>query len=308
MSINESTGQALERERSGRTMKVAQHLFPVKIEECIEMLARYGGNARIVAGGTDLFLWLKEGKASAETLVDVSCIKEMKALEERSDCLILGPGLTHAEVASNPVVRRYFPALSDGCRSVGSPQIRNIGTLGGNIVSAQPAADSVVPLVALGAECEIRGLSGSRTELLEELFLGVGKSRVDPTREIITRIILKKPEGKSGNAFARIAPREAMALPVINAAVQLTVEAGRISAARIVTAPVAVAPFRARKAEECLIGKQPGSIGDLKRAAKIAEEEAKPRDSLVRGSGEYRKALVKDLVEQALLRAAGSLG
>ena len=289
-------------------MKIAQHLFPRTTEECLEILARYEGKARIVAGGTDLFLWLREGKVSAEILVDVSRMEGIRGFEESPDSLALGPGLTHAEVASNPVVRALFPALSDGCLNVGSPQIRNIGTLGGNIVSAQPAADSVVPLVAVDAQCEIAGPSGSRIEPLEGLFLGVGKSKVDPTREIITKIIVKKPEGKFGNAFSRIAPREAMALPVINAAVQITVEDDRISGARIVTAPVAVTPFRAKKAEEFLLGKKPQNKGDLRKAAELAEREAKPRDSLVRGSGGYRKALVGELVEQALMQAAGKLG
>mgnify|MGYP001767024458 FL=1 len=288
-------------------MKIAQHLFPRTTEECLEILARYEGKARIVAGGTDLFLWLKEGKASAEVLVDVSRMEGNRGFEESPDSLVLGSGLTHAEVASNPVVKALFPALSDGCRNVGSPQIRNIGTLGGNIVSAQPAADSVVPLVALDAAREIAGSSGSRIEPLEGLFLGVGKSKVDPTREIITKIIVKKPEGKFGNAFSRIAPREAMALPVINAAVQITVEDDRISGARIVTAPVAVTPFRAKKAEEFLIGKKPQNKGDLRKAAELAEREAKPRDSMARGSGGYRKVLVGDLVEEALLKAAERL-
>lgn len=289
-------------------MKITQYLFPRTAEECLEFLARYDGKARVVAGGTDLFLWVKERKAFPTVLVDVSRIEALRIFSDEMDRIVLGPAVTHAEIASNPVVKASFPVLSDGCRNVGSPQIRNIGTLGGNIVSAQPAADSVVPLVALGAECEIAGHLGSRIEPLENLFLGVGKSRVDPTREVITKIIVMKPKAKFANAYSRIAPREAMALPVINAAVQLTVEDDRISGARIVTAPVAVTPFRAKKAEEFLLGKRPGNKGDLRKAAELAEREAKPRDSLVRGSGEYRKVLVGDLVEQALMQAAGKLG
>ena len=308
MTSKELTGQAPVSGLPGFGNKVAQYFFPGTVAECVEILARFDGKARIIAGGTDLFLRLKEGKASPEALVDVSRLEALRIFLDERGQVVLGPALTHAEVASNPVVKALLPALSDGCRNVGSPQIRNIGTLGGNIVSAQPAADSVVPLVAVDAQCEIAGPSGSRIEPLEGLFLGVGKSKVDPTREIITKIIVKKPEGKFGNAFSRIAPREAMALPVINAAVQITVEDDRISGARIVTAPVAVTPFRAKKAEEFLLGKKPQNKGDLRKAAELAEREAKPRDSLVRGSGGYRKALVGELVEQALMQAAGKLG
>jgi len=308
MTSKELTGQAPGSELPGFGNKVAQYFFPGTVAECVEILVRFEGRARVIAGGTDLFLWLKEGKASAEALVDVSRLEALRIFQDEMDRVVLGPALTHAEVASNPVVKALFPALSDGCRNVGSPQIRNIGTLGGNIVSAQPAADSVVPLVALDAECEIAGFSGTRTEPLEGLFLGVGKSKLDPSRELITKIIVKKPQGQFSSAFSRIASREAMALPVINAAVRLTIHEGVITGARIVTAPVAVTPFRAKKAEEFLLGKKPGNKGDLRKAAELAEREAKPRDSLVRGSGGYRKVLVGDLVEQALMQAAGKLG
>lgn len=307
MTSKELTGQAPVSGLPGFGNKVAQYFFPGTVAECVEILARFDGKARIIAGGTDLFLRLKEGKASPEALVDVSRLEALRIFLDERGQVVLGPALTHAEVASNPVVKALLPALSDGCRNVGSPQIRNVGTLGGNIVSAQPAADSVVPLVALGAECEITGCSGTRVEPLESLFLGVGKSKVDPKRELITKILVKKPEGIFVNAFSRVAPREAMALPVINAAVHLALHDGQISEARIVTAPVAVTPFRAKKAEEFLVGKKPQNKGDLKKAAELAEREAKPRDSLVRGSGGYRKVLVGDLVEQALLQAAGRL-
>jgi len=308
MTSKELTRQATGSELPGFGKKIAQYYFPATVAECVEILARFEGKASIIAGGTDLFLWVKEGKASPAVLVDVSRVGALRVFSDETDRVVLGPALTHAEIASNPVVKALFPALSDGCRNVGSPQIRNIGTLGGKRASAQPAADSVVPLVALDAKCEIAGPSGLRIEPLEGLSLGVGKSRVDPTREVITKIIVMKPKAKFANAYSRIAPREAMALPVINAAVQITVEEDRISGARIVTAPVAVTPFRAKKAEEFLLGKQPGNKGDLKKAAELAEREAKPRDSLVRGSGGYRKVLVGDLVEQALIQAAGKLG
>ncbi|MCD8234368.1 MAG: FAD binding domain-containing protein, partial [Cloacibacillus porcorum] len=208
--------------------------------------------------------------------------------------------------AANEAEKRIFPALSDGGRSGGSPQIRNIATLAGNIVSAQPAADSVVPMTALRAVCEIVSSDGAHMRPLCELSKTVGESYVDPTKEILTKIEISVPAGKYGTAFKRIAPREAMALPVVNVAVMLeAAEDGTISAARVVASPVAVVPFRAQMAEAHLIGKKP-SAELFAEAAKIAEDEASPRDSLVRGSGAYRKVLVKDLVEQALTEAAAA--
>ncbi len=286
--------------------KVEKHLFPKNIKEALSLLEEYKGEARLVSGATDLMLWIREEKVTPLVLVDVSDIPEMRFVSVENGKMTLGAAMTHAEIAANEAVKRIFPALSDGCRSVGSPQIRNIATLAGNIVSAQPAADSVVPMTALGAVCEIVSSDGAHMRPLCELSKTVGESYVDPTKEILTKIEISVPAGKYGTAFKRIAPREAMALPVVNVAVMLeAAEDGTISAARVVASPVAVVPFRAQMAEAHLIGKKP-SAELFAEAAKIAEDEASPRDSLVRGSGAYRKVLVKDLVEQALTEAAAA--
>ena len=287
--------------------KVEKHLFPKDVKEALALLEEYKGDARLVSGATDLMLWIREGKVNPSVLVDVSDIPEMRFVYVEKGKMILGAAMTHAEIAANADVKRIFPVLSDGCRSVGSPQIRNIATLAGNIVSAQPAADSVVPMTALGAVCEIASFDGVQMKPLCELSKSVGVSNVDPTKEILTKIEIAIPKGKYGTSFKRIAPREAMALPVVNTAVMLeAADDGSISSARILASHVAVVPFRAHKAEECLIGKKP-TAELIAEAAAIAGDEASPRDSLVRGSGAYRKALVKELVELALADAAASL-
>ncbi|OUO93187.1 xanthine dehydrogenase family protein subunit M [Cloacibacillus sp. An23] len=287
--------------------KVVKHLFPKNVAEAVAMLAQYEGEARLVSGATDLMLWMREGKVSPSVLVDVSDVEEMRGVEVKDGKIFIGASMTHAEIAAHPLVKKIFPALSDGCRSVGSPQIRNLGTLAGNIVSAQPAADSVVPMTALGAVCEIVDAGGSCKQPISSLSKSVGVSNLDPTKEVMKTIEIEIPDGKYGTAFKRIAPREAMALPVVNVAVMLHAGSdGCISAARIVASPVAVVPFRAQKAEAFLIGKKP-SAALYAETAVIAGDEASPRDSLVRGSGAYRKVLVKDLVEQALTEAAQTL-
>lgn len=287
--------------------KVEKHLFPKSVKEVVDLLDEYKGEARIVSGATDLMLWIKDGKVSPSVLVDVSDIEEMRFVDVKDGKMYIGAAMTHAEIAADKTVKEIFPALSDGCRSVGSPQIRNIATLAGNIVSAQPAADSVVPMTALGAVCEIVDKNGAHLRPLCELSKTVGESYVDPTKEVLTTIHIDIPKGKYGTAFKRIAPREAMALPVVNVAVMIEAEDdGTISAARIVASPVAVVPFRAKKAESILIGKKP-SEELFAEAAETAGQEASPRDSLVRGSGAYRKVLVRDLVEQALTEAAKAI-
>ncbi|MCF0247366.1 MAG: FAD binding domain-containing protein, partial [Synergistes sp.] len=201
--------------------KVEKHLFPKDVKEALALLEEYKGDARLVSGATDLMLWIREGKVNPSVLVDVSDIPEMRFVSVEKGKMILGAAMTHAEIAANADVKRIFPVLSDGCRSVGSPQIRNIATLAGNIVSAQPAADSVVPMTALGAVCEIASFDGVQMKPLCELSKSVGVSNVDPTKEILTKIEIAIPKGKYGTSFKRIAPREAMALPVVNTAVML---------------------------------------------------------------------------------------
>jgi len=287
--------------------KVEKYLFPNNLDECISFLEEYKGEARLVSGSTDLTLWIKEGKFAPSVLVDVSGLPEMRSIKTEDGKIIIGAAMTHAEIAADETIKKYFKALADGCRSVGSPQIRNVGTLAGNIVSAQPAADSVVPMTAMDAECEIVGSSGSRIQPLCELSKSVGVSYVDPTREILTRIFIEIPGCRYGTAFRRIAPREAMALPVVNVAVMLKSEgSGEITEARIVASPVSIVPFRAKKAESFICGKRLSDELFIE-AAKLAGEEASPRDSLLRGSGAYRKELVRDLVGQALKEASAAL-
>lgn len=288
-------------------MKVEKYLIPKTIEEAIGYLRQYSGEAKIIAGGTDLMLWLREGKIQAEALIDIADIDALRHIALTEDELIIGATVTHAEIASNEDVKKHFPSLSDGCRYVGSPQIRNIGTVGGNIVSAQPAADSVIPLIALGAICKILTEDGLKKAPLEELYAGVGKSKIDSTREILTQIIVPRPKLRYATSLCRFAPREALALPMANAAIKLEVQNGKIKDARIAIAPVATTPFRPKKAEEYLAGKGIQALEIIKEAAKIAADEANPRDSLLRGSSKYRKALVEDLVNNALDNAAKNI-
>lgn len=287
--------------------KVEKYLFPHNVEECVKMLSEHKGEARLVSGATDLSLWIKDEKVTPSVLVDVSGVEEMRFVKIEGEQLVIGAAMTHAEIAADKTVKKYFPSLSDGCRNVGSPQIRNVATLAGNIISAQPAADSVVPMTALDASCEIVDEKGSRVQKISELPQKVGVSSVDPSKEVLTKIFIDIPKGRYGTSFKRISPREAMSLPVVNVAVTIRAdETGHIAEALVVAAPVDVVPFRAKKTEAFLTGKKP-SEDVFAEAAKLAGEEASPRDSLQRGSGAYRKNLVRDLVGQALKEASLAL-
>lgn len=284
-------------------MKPEVYLYPKTAEEAVEMLKSYQGKAMLMSGGTDLVLWMKHGKKQPAALVDVDAIEELHGIEEKDGMLVIGAGVTHSEVAENALVNRYFPNLAQGCGSVGAPQTRNIGTVGGNIVSAQPAADSSANFVALGASCEILSQEGRRTVPVESLFLGVGRSVVDPGAEIMTRIMIPIPKKKFATAYQRIAPRNSLALPVANVSVELIAENGAIAEARVVASPVAVVPYRAKATEQLLTGRALGDKALAAEAGECVKTEIHPRDSKLRGSGAYRTELIGTLVERAVEQA-----
>lgn len=275
-------------------------------EEALAILTARPG-ARIIAGGTDLVIHLKEEKRQVNTLVDVSRIPELKIIEEKDGEIILGGAVTHAEATTAKLIREKLPALAAAAAAVGSPQIRNVGTLGGNVVNAQPAADTAVALVALGAVATILGPAGERRVAVEELYEGVGRSKVDAGREILTRFTIPVWGEGEGSAFKRLSPRRALSLPMLNTAVRVQVRGGRCTRARICIAPVAPRPYLCDEAAAILVGAEP-CPEVIARAAAAAREAARPRDSLLRGSGAYRKEMTAVLVGRALEEAFSTLG
>jgi len=284
-------------------MSVQQYLTPLTAGEALAQLAGFAGEGRLIAGGTDLMLWLKKKKFSPKALIDITGIEEFQSLEESGGELIIGAAATHAEVALHPAVRRLAPVLAEACGSVGSPQVRNIATVAGNVVSAQPAADAAVALVALGAQAEIISSGGRRAIPVEELYTGAGGSTVDSTREIVGRIVVRAPGPGGGSAFVRMSPREALALPIVNVAAVLYTDGSVITSARLAIGPVARQPFRPLQAEKLLAGAPMGSLEAFEKAAETAGRESSPRDSLLRGSALYRRQLVRVLVRRALQEA-----
>jgi carbon-monoxide dehydrogenase medium subunit len=289
-------------------MPIDKYLFPVTVGECLAVLARYDGRARVIAGGTDLMLAMERGDATPEALVDISALADLRQIAMSGSVIRLGAGVTHAACAASPLIRERARCLAEACFSVGSPQIRNVATLGGNVVSAQPAADAAVALIALGAVADIATAQGVREVAVEDLYEGVGRCRVDSSRELLTGFRFAAPG--PANAFMRFSPRRAMSLPMLNGAVVLSLAAGAVTRARIVLGPVAPVPFRPSQAEAALIGARPGDAAAVEAAANAASAEARPRDSLLRGSAAYRRELVRVLVRRAVLaaleRAAGA--
>ncbi|MDH4208070.1 MAG: FAD binding domain-containing protein, partial [Anaerolineae bacterium] len=237
-------------------------------------------------------------------LVDVSRLPELKGIHRQDDVIRIGAAVTHQRLAASKLLQEQAAALAQGAAAVGSPQIRYMGTVGGNVVNAQPAADTAIPLLALGAEAEIAGLEGTRREPLEALYVRPGESRVDGSCEILVALRFPALGSHGGSAFGRLAKRRALALPILNAAVVVRMQGdGRmVKDVGLALGPVALTPFRARQAEAALRG-QPVEQATVEAALEIASQEAQPRSNPLRGSAEYRREMVKVLLTRALQRA-----
>jgi carbon-monoxide dehydrogenase medium subunit len=285
---------------------IKDHLFPKTVGEAIALLKKCKGKARLIAGGTDLIAEMREGEPEFEVLVDVEKIRQLKAIREESKKIFIGSGVTFSELEENELIRRNAFALCQAASLMGSPQVRNRGTIGGNIVSAQPAADGALALFALDAMLEIAGVRGIREIPIDKAYLGVGKSMINPSREILVGIRLEKRKKGEGSNYQRVAMRRAMALPILACGVFVKSMDHSIASARIAIGPVSHTPFRARKAEDFLEGK---SLTEdiFERAGEIASEEVNPRDSRLRGSGTYRKGLSAVLVKRGLEGALANI-
>ncbi|MBM4465915.1 MAG: xanthine dehydrogenase family protein subunit M [Chloroflexi bacterium] len=284
-----------------------EYLFPATVQEALEMLAAYGGQAQIIAGGTDLVLQSQRGQCVATVMVDITRIPGLDTVEEREGYVAIGCQVTHAQIAASPLIRHKAEVLALACASVGGPQTRHVGTLVGNVVNALPAADGAVALFALDAEVEVADLDGRRWLPIAEMYTGVGKCAIDPCAQMVTAVRFHPLTNGWASAYQRLANRKALTLPMLNVAVVVGLEDGVCSEARIAVGPVAPTPFRAQEAEAALAGQAPGAE-TIAQAARLAAGAADPRDSVLRGSRDYRKAMVEVLVRRALTQALAKPG
>ena len=283
-------------------MQIRDHFFPEGVKEAVDLLEREKGRARLIAGGTDLTVAIRNGRYRFETLVDISRISGFKNIALQNGMIEMGAGVTMAQAEENDLIMKHGTALAEGCSWVGGPQIRNRATIVGNIVSAQPAADAAVPLFVLDAMLHVVGAEGSKTVPIGEAYRNVGKSAIDPTVELVTTITFKIQSEGEVSAFKRMMRRKAMALPVLNCAVWIRRELNRFKDVRIALGPVASTPVRVVAAEEQLKGEEISSQ-TIRDAALIAADFASPRSSPFRGSNAYRKEMVSVIVVDALNEA-----
>jgi CO/xanthine dehydrogenase FAD-binding subunit len=281
---------------------VEEYLYPATVEEALQMLAAHHGRARIIAGGTDLIRNFQRGEHTADCLVDISRIPALRGVAEENGMIHIGAATTHAEIARSALIHEAAAVLAEGAAEVGSPQIRNVGTIGGNVINAQPAADTSLALLALDAEAEVVGPYGAHWLPLADLYAGPGTSRVDPTAELLCRFRFRALHGRVGSAYRRLNRRKTLALPSLCVAVVVHLRGSAFGRTAIAVGPVAAHPWRASAAEYWLRG-TPANDTSIAHAADMARRAAQPRDSLLRGAQAYRKAMVAVLVRDTLQRA-----
>ena len=271
---------------------------PGSIDECLQILAKRGPDAKVVAGGTDLLPQLKNGVLWPGWVVDLSAVAELRAISDAPDGgLRIGASVTARELELDERVRSRYPALAESAALVGSVQVRNLATLGGNLCNAAPSADMAPPLLALDADAVIAGPSGQRRVPMAAFFLGVRRTVLAPG-ELLLEIALPAPGAASGGNYLRHTPRRELDIAVVGVASQVTLSGGQCVKARIALAAVAPVPLRATEAEQALIG-QPVTSPQIERAAELASAAARPIDDH-RGSVEFRHHLVRVLTRRTL--------
>ncbi len=285
-----------------------KYLRPRHLSEALALLEEYRGEARIIAGGTDLLIQIRKKEANPRVLIDITQIPDLDRIKGEEGLIKIGALVTHHQIAVSPLIREKAGALSQGASWVGSPQIRNLGTVGGNIVSGQPGADVTIPLLALNAKVRVLSKKGERIIPLTDFFKGPGKTVVDSASEIVTEVLFPALKEGETSLSLRLAKRKALALPILVASLVLSADLKekRFHYVNIALGPVAPVPFRAIETEQYLAS-APIREEVIKEAAQKAAQESNPRTNPLRGSGAYRKDMVAALVERGIQQGLHAL-
>lgn len=282
------------------TLPKFEYLAPTTLAEACTLLAKHQGKARVLAGGTDLVPQMKKRVATPQYIIGLKNVSGLDYIEfDKAKGLRIGALATLNAALDSPVVKKNYPVLAEAMGRMATVQVRNLGTVGGNLCNASPAADSGTPLLVLDAKMKVTGPKGERTIPLEAFFKGPGQCTMEPG-EILTEIQVPPPPPKSGAVFLKLS-RTAVDLSQINAAVLVAMKDGTCQEARIALGAVAPTPMRAHKAEEMLRGKKLDSAL-IEKAALAASQEARPISD-IRSSAEYRVEMVKVLTRNGLTQA-----
>ncbi len=275
---------------------------PDNLEEACDLLVRYKDRAKLIAGGTDLVIALREEKLPncLEIIIDISNLEELNYIKEEGKYIRIGSGVRHAEIAKNKLIKKYAAVLSMAASVVGSPQIRNKGTIAGNIITASPAADTIPALIVLDSILVVRKGKEKRKIFLKDVFEGANKVNLE-SDEIVGEIFFEKLSLDAKYDFIKLARRNAVDKSRMNIAVVAQQNKNKeIIDIRISVGSLTPIPGRFKDAEDLLLGEIPTQDLIQKAGKKIAEEMIKK--SGYRWSTEYKEPVVKSLIGRALNR------
>ena len=275
---------------------------PKSLPEALAMLLELKGNGKVIAGGTDLLVNMKKGIVTPAFLVSLKKVEGLREIAGDNGGLAIGSQVTISEIADSDRVGSAFPVLARCASWLGSPLIRNRATIGGNIVTARPAADLPPALIVLGAEVELKGKGKNRMVPLSGFFTGPGSSVIE-SGEVLTRIIIPPAPPFTGGDYIKLGHRAALEIAIVAVASRLTLDKpdGVIVDARIVLSAVAPTAIHAVSAEKALTGQRP-SEELFTRAASLAVTDCTPISD-IRGGAEYRRDMVNTLVRRTLTKA-----
>ncbi|MCL5046775.1 MAG: xanthine dehydrogenase family protein subunit M [Actinobacteria bacterium] len=281
-------------------MSPVRYWAPKTKDEALSILKEEGPRARVVAGGTNVIPDLRAKKLTAQSLVDISGIDELRCIEKGEGSVQIGPLTTIADLLDSEIIKAEAGLLGQACRAFADPLVRHRATLGGNLANASPAADSAAPLLALGTDVLIESApAGKRAVPLEEFFLGPNRTALGPD-ELITGIRVHS-DAHLKKRFIKFGLRKAMAISLVSVAVALRMEADQVAGATVAFGAVAPTPIRAPWVEAYLTGKRI-SEESLAEAARIAEWEVSPISD-IRATSEYRRHLSGVLLRRAIQSA-----
>ena len=276
------------------------------LKEALELAKEFGSRKRFLSGGTDVAVRLKEGLAKEDVVVDLSRVTELRFVREESGVVHVGACATHADLSASPVVRKHGCALALAASRVGGPQIRNMGTVGGNVANASPAGDTIPALIVLDAVVSIASQTGTREVPIIDFFTGPGRS-VLATEELVTELHFPATGPRELTGFGKLGARQAMTISTANVAFYFKMgDNRRIVEARIAFGSVAPTVVRAHKTEQMFCQLPPLLSWDaIRGAAQMAWKEVAPIDDL-RATAVYRKEAVVGLLAEAAYEALAS--
>lgn len=286
-----------------------EYFTPQSIPDALATLNRYGGEALIVAGGTDLILDMQQGNhAPVQALVDVTSIRGMNEIREENGWIVIGAAVTHAQIVDHPLTQQHGAALVESCGVVGGPQVRNVATIGGNVAHALPAADGTIGLLVQDAQVQVWSWHGESADFvwlpLLQIFAGPGRNTLAPN-QMLGAFRFRHLTSRTGSAFDRIMRPQGVALPVLGLGAKITtdLEGGRVEQATIAIGPAGPIPFRASAAEAVLTAAPVFDDATIAEAIAAAHEEVRFRSSKHRASKAYRHEMLSVLLNRVLRTA-----